>query len=86
MSNITPFKCPHGSHTAFYYGGQVAGCPIHGSLLYTDIPREIKDKNFIPALEGYTTHRKGHGWITAKDAIKELKQSIVKRFSKILFL
>lgn len=56
-----PFKCPYGDHKAYYYGGDLgnfAGCPLHGQLLYTDIPRDI-------------IVRKRRGWKTIGDVIEE---------------
>ena len=44
------FKCPRKirfkeiEHEAAYYGSLIAGCPIHGRLLYNEIPLEVRDK------------------------------------------
>lgn len=37
------FKCPRCGKTAFYYGKGKAGCLLCGWLLYTEIPKEIKE-------------------------------------------
>lgn len=46
MTKPIPFPCPHGKkpHDAYYHGGTFAGCLIHGRLLYTDIPQELRNK------------------------------------------
>lgn len=41
------FECPRKQciHKAVYYGNFVAACPIHGRLLYTEIPFDLLEKN-----------------------------------------
>ena len=36
------FECPRCGSTAFAFSRTIAGCTICGSLLYTEIPNEIK--------------------------------------------
>lgn len=46
MTKPITFPCPHGKkpHDAYYHGNQFAVCLMHGRLLYTDIPQELKSK------------------------------------------
>lgn len=38
------FRCPRCGSRAFYYPlSGMAGCVIHGWLLYTEIPQELKE-------------------------------------------
>lgn len=55
------FDCPHtwafGKHVAILYESGRAGCPIHGWLLYTDVPQDAK----------VAMMKKKRGWKTIKD-------------------
>jgi hypothetical protein len=69
MKTIT-FKCPRGGkHDAILYPSGQAGCPIHGWLLYTEIPHDA-----LVAMK----HKVG-GWKTILDVLDDLKQSLVHR-------
>ena len=69
------FKCPRGgNHDATLYSLGQAGCPIHGWLLYTEVPHEA-----LVAMK----HKIG-GWKTIKDVWDGLKHNIVHRVVSVL--
>jgi hypothetical protein len=69
MKTVT-FKCPRGgNHDATLYSLARAGCPIHGWLLYTEIPHDA-----LVAMR----HKIG-GWRTVQDVLSDLKQSLIHR-------
>ncbi len=74
MTKPIAFQCPHGKHLAYYHGDNFAGCLIHGRLLYTDIPQELKDKkNFKTQLT------------RAMDSLIDERVRLKKRMRKALF-
>jgi hypothetical protein len=62
MKTVT-FKCPRGGdHEAILYPSGQAGCPMHGWLLYIEIPHEA-----LIAMK----MKKG-GWKTIRDILKDI--------------
>jgi len=64
-----PFPCPYGGkkHNAYAYSRTFVACPMHGALLYTDIPPETT----------YILKRKLRGWKTLADVARDVLRKIL---------